>query len=157
VGTGFLSQNSFNGFESVVNSTGCTNLNEGPSLSCLRNLPLGTLLNASLAVADELSPFFAAPGTLSFSPVVDKDFIPTLPSELLQTGQFSPVGLIIGWNNDDGSVFTPTSVEREMDIAKTLLQMNPGITYSTLSKLMPLYPVSKFAGFPASNISAALT
>jgi carboxylesterase type B len=137
VGTGFLSHNSFNGFQSVVNSIGCSNPDEELAVSCLRNLPFETLLNISLTVADTISPFSASPGALSFSPVVDGDFIPSLPSELLQTGQFSPTGLIIGWNNDDANVFTPTSIQTEMDIANTLLQITPGLTSKLFQSCCP--------------------
>lgn len=77
--------------------------------------------------------------------VVDDDFIPSAPSTLVKTGQFSKnVSVIIGWNTDDGSLFTSPKITNDSDIAADLSESFPGFTNSNIARLLELYPVEDF-------------
>ncbi len=51
------------------------------------------------------------------TPVLDGDFIPDAPSKLIATGQFARnIPIIQGWNENDGSLFTPSSIMDEVGV-----------------------------------------
>jgi carboxylesterase type B len=79
--------------------------------------------------------------------------IPTAPSHLYKTAQISKVPVIIGWNNDDGSLFVSPTIVTEEEAAADLLKSFPGLTNSTVEKLFTLYPSWEFEAQPAVNAS----
>lgn len=89
-----------------------------------------------------------------FAPVVDGDFIPAAPSALFQSRRFSHVPMMIGWNNDDGSLFTPPTIETEENMVAFLHFFFAGISNSTMRTLLELYPQAGFDGNPAANLSS---
>ena len=87
--------------------------------------------------------------------MVDGDFIPDAPSTLVANGQFArDVSIIQGWNEDDGSIFTPTTIFDETAIASFLRSYTPGLSDPSLASIFKLYPLSDFAPFPAQRIDA---
>jgi carboxylesterase type B len=88
---------------------------------------------------------------------VDGDFIPDLPSTLFKTGRFAKVPMIIGWNEDDGSLFTPPTISTQDDLIKFLLKLVPGLSKPTVDRILHLYPTSDFQGFPDVNLTAQWT
>ncbi|ORY31062.1 Alpha/Beta hydrolase protein [Naematelia encephala] len=75
-------------YDAIVNATDCSS--SPNTLQCLRTLPYETIYNVS--------------ATYGFTPIIDGDFIPDWPSNLLETGQFdTDVANLIGANTDEGS------------------------------------------------------
>lgn len=91
--TANLTLDSFNG---VAWGTGCVRGDPQSleTLECLRSLPMETLLNITLTQADSNSSINNGDVYL---PIVDGDFLPAAPSELIRTGRFTPVPFIGGW------------------------------------------------------------
>jgi para-nitrobenzyl esterase len=58
------------------------------------------------AVALTLRTPDAHPGTIALSPVIDGDFLPERPLDAFKEGRATPVPLIIGTNDREGSLFT---------------------------------------------------
>jgi carboxylesterase type B len=142
--TGANSNISATAYAAVAALTNCTHSGPGSAetLACLRNLPLETLLNATFTYAIAKDPPF---GFSVYFPVVDQDFIPAAPSQLLQTGQFSKhISVVNGWTTDDGSLFTPTTVTDDSTVTAFLITNFPGFTTSTIARILALYPVSDF-------------
>ncbi|THV00531.1 alpha/beta-hydrolase [Dendrothele bispora CBS 962.96] len=97
----------FDAFNKIANMTGCNDSGDPQgleTLQCLRQLPMETLLNATIAENDATS---AETGGDIYLPKVDSDFLPSPPSELIRQGMFVPMPVIIGWTQDDSSLFTP--------------------------------------------------
>jgi len=61
---------------------------------------------------------------------------------------------MIGWNHDDGSLFTAPTVETESDAQASLQKSFPAMTASTLDRLLGLYPAWDFKPVPALNITS---
>jgi carboxylesterase type B len=76
---------------------------------------------------------------------VDGDFIPDAPSKLIATGQFArKIPIIQGWNENDGSLFTPSSITDEVGVLGFLKALGPGLTNASLHTALQLYPVTDF-------------
>ena len=70
----------------VARSVGCTGDPDSQrTVQCLRNVPVGRLMDVSVAFARQRTPPF---GELSFYPSYDGDYIPDRPSVLLRKGAF---------------------------------------------------------------------
>lgn len=136
----------------VVTASGCSYLESELSLECLRSLPLEDLLAVSLTVANEVVPQLN--GEAAYVPVVDGNFIPDAPSILLNSGRFSDVPLVIGWNNDDATLLLPTNTPSESDVVNGIHSLLRHLTNSTLDHILELYPLSDFIADPAKNVTA---
>ena len=69
----------------VARSLNCSGNDSNATLTCLKNIPLETLLQAAFALAKAL----ALPNGLgAFVPVIDGDFMPKHPSILVREGSF---------------------------------------------------------------------
>ena len=154
VGPGVATQYDAKDFMDTVTAAGCNYRDPDSfmSLECLRSLSLESLLDVELAVGASQSAFID--GLEAFGPVVDGDFIPDAPSRLVQSGRFVETPLIIGWNHDDGSLFTPTSIATQQDVSKLLVKYFPALTKQTLNHILSLYPVSDFSAIPSANVTA---
>ena len=63
----------------------------------------------------------------------------------MKTGQFyKNVSIIIGWNADEGTIFTPPTVANDSAVASFLSTAFPGLTNTTIGQILKLYPVSDF-------------
>ena len=77
--------------------------------------------------------------------MVDGDFIPDAPSKLVATGQFAPnIPIIQGWNENDGSLYTPAYITDEAGVLGFLKALGPGLTNASLHTALQLYPVTDF-------------
>jgi carboxylesterase type B len=121
------------------------------SLDCLRSLSLESLLDISLNVQSASDPFIIGE---FFTPVVDGDFIPLEPSLLVQSGRFSKLPMIIGWNDDDGSLFAPPTVQTDAEVIAFFVKIFPNLTSATTKRILDLYPLSDFPAIPSENASA---
>lgn len=132
----------------VAQLAGCSNTNSTTVLSCLRQLPMTQLLNAVLQyeniTANQTSQDI-------FFPVVDGDFIPSAPSNLLRTGQFHKnISVIAGWNYNDGSIFTSATLNSSVAVRAFVNASYPNLNATTLDTLISLYAADDFAASAAA-------
>jgi carboxylesterase type B len=136
-------------FNSVANLTGCDIFGnpQGPeTLSCLRNLPMETLLNITIQQHDSSSN--QNDGDI-YLPTVDEDFLPLASSKLVQQGQFVRMPVIIGWTNNDATLFTPSNLTTE----EFLSVFYPDLNQTSIERILDLYPTNDFV----ANIDAGLS
>ncbi|RWA11787.1 hypothetical protein EKO27_g3304 [Xylaria grammica] len=137
----------------VVDTVGCntSSLHSAETVNCLRDFDTETLLNASLVTYDDS--ISSNIGDI-WLPVVDGDFLPAAPSKLIKEGRFANVTTMIGWCQDDLTVFADTTITTD-EQAKAFLQAYvPTMTSANVDKLLSLYPVSEFKANNAANLSS---
>lgn len=136
----------------VVNHVGCnkSSLHSADTVKCLRKFDTNTILNASIAtylgdVANNVGDIWL--------PHVDGDFLPAAPSKLIKEGRFAKVKTMLGYCEDDLTLFTsPVSTDAE---AKAFIQSYvPYMTKSNIDRLFSLYPVSEFPANAAAGLSS---
>ncbi|OBT47507.1 hypothetical protein VE00_03167 [Pseudogymnoascus sp. WSF 3629] len=138
----------------LVNYVGCnkTDLHSAGTVACLRDFDTQTLLSASLDtyVADIAHNI----GDI-WLPVVDGDFLPEAPSQLIREHRFAKVTTMIGWCDDDVTFFTDTAITTPGDTSAFISSYVPGVTPANIEHLLALYPVSDFTADPAvTNLSS---
>ncbi|KAF9261253.1 alpha/beta-hydrolase [Marasmius fiardii PR-910] len=144
---GSTSNISVDTYNNVTELVGCDvdgNPQSDASLECLRALPMEQLLNVTLTENDQ------NPGD-KYLPAVDDDFLPLAASELTRKGLFPKIPIMVGWTQDDTTLYTnPVNTSSE---TRDYMQLTfPGLTNTTLTSLLSLYPSSDFT--PAPNYSA---
>ncbi|KAG7093102.1 hypothetical protein E1B28_009388 [Marasmius oreades] len=139
-------------YNAVVELASC-NIDHNPqsasSLECLRALPMEQLLNITITQHDSTADQNDGD---TYLPTVDGDFLPLASSELTQKGMFPKVPVMIGWTQDDATLFTNTNIDTSSDTRDFIHLFFPDLTNATLSALLTLYPSSDFA--PTTNFSA---
>lgn len=81
-----------------------------------------------------------------FFPVVDGDYIPAAPSQLMRSGRFHKnISIISGFCYDDGSLFVPPTLNSSDEVYGYLQVAYPNLNASTLSTLISMYPANDFA------------
>ncbi|KAL4786416.1 Alpha/Beta hydrolase protein [Aspergillus varians] len=126
----------------------CTAVTSVAELQWLRSLPMDTLNSVSVAYQNQVG---GEDGMDVFIPTSPSTFIPESPSKLLSTGRFARnVDIIGGWNEDDGSFSTPTSLTTEKDVAVFLKDEYPAFSTSDIARALALYSVSSFSSRGAS-------
>ncbi|PVH70977.1 alpha/beta-hydrolase [Cadophora sp. DSE1049] len=120
-------------YQLLLNQTGCGNI------SCLQTLDNEILFNVSLQHYDQ------------FLPSIDGEFMPTHPVELFDQGKQISVPLLMGVNNDEGTILVSPGSNTTADIRQALIGLN-GSSYvidsSAFDKLFELYPDNPVAGVP---------
>lgn len=103
-----------------------------------RNLPTEKLIAANLYQVGVKSLY----GTFTYSPVVDGTFVPALPGQLLQSGNFDRnLQIMVGHNADEGLDFTSPISLNESGFAAYLKQGLPEISPEVLNEVTEvLYP-----------------
>lgn len=139
--------------EGVARASGCnmTGLQSSATIECLRSLNMEELLMA------QVSTYHDGPAANIgdyWLPVVDGDFLPAAPSELISQGRFANVTTMIGWCEDDATFFVDYSLHSEAGVHDYFTKYLPGMTQTNLHKLLALYPTSDFQANPAANLSA---
>lgn len=127
--------------QAVVDATGCnsSSLHSPETISCLRGLDTETLNNACLATYQ--SDIGHNIGDI-WLPVVDGDFLPAPPSELIAEGRFANVTTMMGWCEDDLTYFTDTSITTADDTHEFISLYVPGLSPAHVDELLALYPSS---------------
>ncbi|KAF7190630.1 Secreted lipase [Pseudocercospora fuligena] len=89
-----------NAMKRTLNATICnqTDIQSVETVACLRNLSAHDLFEATNATWLDTPEANLGDEWL---PSVDGDFVPALPSELVNSGRFNNVSMIIGWTDDD--------------------------------------------------------
>lgn len=151
---GITGQFTLHAMERIVKPVGCndTDLQSAETIACLRTLSTQELLRAQTTTHHD------GPGANvgdEWLPMVDGDFLPAAPSQLIAEGRFAKVTLMAGWCEGDGNFFVgiPTTDEDVYDYFRAYL---PGFTTANVNKLLSLYPVSDFAANPSAGLSAEL-
>ncbi|KAJ7835984.1 extracellular triacylglycerol lipase precursor [Mycena leptocephala] len=121
----------------------------GSTFGCLRNANTTEIfagLSAALAEATELFPW---------DPVIDGPggLIPDLPSVLFKRGQFARLPFIAGTNQDEGTIFTSTTINStealtELTISLVSPSVSPATLNSSIQTLLQLYPDIPALGSP---------
>ena len=139
--------------QAVVDATGCnaTDVQSAATIECLRSLSKEKLLHGQLSTAG------SGPGKNvgdQWLPVIDGDFVPAAPSQLIAQKRFANVTTMIGWCEDDGTFFVPRTLHNNRGVYNWFRHYQPGMTPENVRQLLSLYPVSDFAANPAANLTA---
>lgn len=141
-------------WSNVVALTTCSTTsdpNSNATLQCMRNLPVDDLVDAMVEeyIYDDNNV-----GDI-WLPIVDGDFLPKAPSELLSAGEFANVeSAIIGWTEDDAAFFTDPDIATDEDTVAFVSSYLIDLDDDNLAELLELYPVSDFEASSAANLSA---
>lgn len=132
-------------YDSVVAHAGCTG--QPDTLNCLRSLPYEAYLNASNSVSSLLSYSNLA---LSYLPRPDGTFFPASPETVTTSGAFARVPLIIGDQEDEGTLFAVftnniSTTQQITDYFRQYFFSNPAADVATW---VSLYPDDPAAGSP---------
>lgn len=134
----------------VLNASACnsTSFNSQAGIDCLRTISAEKLVQLQYDTA----------GTMNIGdiwlPVVDGDFLPAAPSQLLSEGRFAAIPTIMGYTEDDTSPFVDIIIKTSNDTRKFFRDYAPAMPDANLNHLLSLYPVEEFAANPAANLSA---
>ncbi|KAJ8606465.1 hypothetical protein MRB53_040924 [Persea americana] len=138
----------------LVDASGCntTDLNSNDTISCLRQLDYDTISQASFDTYD--SDEVDTNQGDSWMPVVDDDFLPAPPSQLLAENRFANVTAMALWMENDMQLYTPTDISSEQDIFDFYRAFLPGFTDQSITDMIALYPSADFQENSAANLSS---
>ncbi|KAI1105192.1 carboxylesterase family protein [Jackrogersella minutella] len=139
-----------NAFQAVVDYVGCNTsaLHSAETVACLRGLNMSALEAAAEATYE--SDITHNIGDI-WLPVVDNDFLPAAPSQLIAERRFAKVTAMMGWCQDDVALFTDTSIATANDTRAFIQGYLPSLSSANLDALLALYPSVEFA---ATELSA---
>ncbi|KAJ4363463.1 hypothetical protein N0V83_009757 [Neocucurbitaria cava] len=130
-------------------SCDASSLDSPETIQCLRQLDTDTLLNASITT-------YASDITHNVGdiwlPVVDDDFLPAPPSQLIAEGRFGNATFMSGWTQDDLNYYTDPSIVSANDTYNFIGGYLPGMSESSLDELLGMYPVEEFP--PGKDLSS---
>lgn len=137
----------------LVDYVGCnvTDLQAPETISCLRGMDTQTLLNASITTY--ASDIGHNVGDI-WLPVVDGDFLPAPPSQLIDEGRFGKASYMTGWAQDDLNFYTNVSIATSDDTYNFVRSYLPAMPQESLEDLLALYPVAEFAPPFGTNLTA---
>lgn len=123
--------------------TSCANLTfeSKENAECLRNIPMGELLQGQLITHTDR---VARNQGDNWLPVVDRDFLPDAPSNLIRQNRFANVSAMMGWTVNDATLFTETDIKTPEDTYKFVRAYLPGSTEAHITELLALYPSTDF-------------
>ncbi|KAI0838878.1 carboxylesterase family protein [Hypoxylon sp. FL0890] len=142
-----------NAFQLVVDYVGCNKsaLHSAETIACLRSLDMDTLEAATEATY--VSDIAHNIGDI-WLPVVDGDFLPAPPSQLIAEGKFANVTTMMGWCEDDVAFFTDTNIRTPQDTRNFIQSYLPDLSSSNVDALLSLYPSTEFTAYKAGNLSS---
>lgn len=138
--------------KAVLGPAGCnsSSIDSAATIACLRNISTHQLLQAQIKTAS--SGPSANVGD-QWLPLVDGDFLPAAPTQLISEGRFAKVTLLSGWCENDGTPFVGNP-KTEKDVYDFFRAYLPGFTTANVKKLLSLYPVSDFSPDPSAGLNA---
>lgn len=133
-------------YDTVVENAGCTGSDD--TLNCLRGLDYEAFLNAANSVPGFLSYQSVA---LSYVPRPDGTVLPASPDVLAANGQYAAVPMIIGDQEDEGTIFAlfqsnVTTNDELVEYLSTYYFI--GATTEQLEGLLDTYPEDVTQGSP---------
>ncbi|KAK0553647.1 hypothetical protein OC845_001119 [Tilletia horrida] len=130
-------------YNKVLNLTSCTSNSSAQALACLRSVNASILAAANKVIVTDPGLIV---GFLLTTPILDGNFFPASPNELLRTGRFADVPILTGNMNDEGTIFAPTTiggsqnftlVESAIFGANTTQSATAASVLTTIPKLYP--------------------
>jgi len=133
----------------VLNASDCntTSVDSQATIDCLRKLSPEKLVQLQTDTAGD-----SANIGDEWLPVVDGDFLPAAPSQLLREGRFAAIPTMMGYTEDDTSPFVEIDITTDNDTTTFFRSYAPGMSEANLKHLLSLYPVEDFK--PSANLSA---
>ncbi|KAG5971885.1 hypothetical protein E4U55_001043 [Claviceps digitariae] len=133
-------------YDTVVREAGCSSSKD--TLECLRAADYKTFLNAANSVPSIISYQALA---LSYLPRPDGKVLRQSPEKLAQTGKYHAVPMIIGDQEDEGTLFAiltanVTTIDKTVDYLSTYFFH--GATKTQLRELVELYEPALLQGSP---------
>ena len=124
-------------YEQEQNYNQFLQLNNCTSLQDLRQVPTALIMQSNIAQISQ-----ASYGQFVYGPVVDGDFAPALPGQLLAQGRFDKsLRVMVGHNSDEGLIFTSPFVQTEAlfeDFLRTSLpDISSAVVYFLTQQLYP--------------------
>lgn len=134
----------------MANATLAFNQSE---FECLRTLPNELLFNATRTVLDDPENAY---GNFPFGPTVDFSSVPASPAKLLQEGKFARIPFISGNMLDEGTLFTPPTLNTTEQVVAYIDEVLPNDPNSTVSNTLLSYYNNPADGSPygTGNVSA---
>ncbi|PRP83487.1 carboxylesterase family protein [Planoprotostelium fungivorum] len=132
-------------YDFMINATDCFGKND--PFKCLQFSPFEKFIEAVRSTVN----FWGQRSDSLYSPVVDKDFIPSRPSTLIKSGLYSHVPLLIGENLDEGTLFVNRSVnafQTDQQISSILKIYGGSLTSVQRKRWLQLYPNDPAVGSP---------
>ncbi|KAF1843649.1 carboxylesterase family protein-like protein [Cucurbitaria berberidis CBS 394.84] len=114
------------------------NLTNSSSLAELRALPSEDIMRANFQQVT----YDAEWGSFIYGPVVDGNFVPQQPGQLLAQGRFDQdVRILVGHNANEGTYFTPPSIKSEETLVTQLRSAYPYAPQHSIDTITKdLYP-----------------
>ncbi|KAL5528651.1 hypothetical protein ACEPAF_7787 [Sanghuangporus sanghuang] len=125
-------------YDALVERVGCANSTD--SLACLRALNISTLQNNNIAIP---FPGRDNPPNFLYGAIVDGNFLPDVPFRLFEEGKFVRVPSVFGDDTNEGTIFTPSSLDSESDMDNFLLDNFPKLNQTSLDTIHFFYPESE--------------
>ena len=136
----------------VIKLVNCTSSTSAEERACLRKLPLSALLSTAADFELGIDSFG---GFDVFIPTSPSSFIPESPSNLLMSGSFARgIEIITGWNENDGSLFVPTTLILDSDVVDWISSRLSALSKAAIQAALGLYPTSSFPSDVAENVTA---
>ncbi|KAF8704549.1 type-B carboxylesterase lipase family, partial [Rhizoctonia solani] len=152
--------------DEFLNLTGCyRGANETATFSCLREISMETIKNASVSVFNKYDPAVTWP----FQLVVDYQFSKFKLGQILyvrlplkvarpaheswESGQVNNVSVFTGFNSDEGSIFVHKNLNTTEEFKGFFRNLAPKISGSQLDAVASLYPGPDIPGSPYANSS----
>jgi carboxylesterase type B len=134
-------------YDTVVSAAGCAG--KANSLDCLRALPFEQVSDAFATVPS----FFGRSSVdLSYLPRPDPidNFMPISPEAAVQSGKFAKVPVIIGDQQDEGTLFalTQSNISTTEDLVDYITPVFPLASQDIITGLVNAYPDDPMAGSP---------
>ncbi|CEF78536.1 unnamed protein product [Fusarium graminearum] len=129
-------------YDALVKKTGCDASSN--SLDCLRELPwetLNNIFNSTTALGVPTPPLTA---------VVDGDFMTAQAPELLRSGKFAHVPLLMGNNFDEGTAYGKKGINTTEQFQSWISSL--GLDKDAVATATELYPDDPAKGIPASFV-----
>ena len=148
---GIAGEFTHNAMARVLNASDCnsTSVDSEATIDCFRSLSPEKLLQLQTDTAGD-----SANIGDEWLPVVDGDFLPAAPSQLLSEGRFAAIRTMIGYTEDDTSPFTDIIIKTANDTRTFFRDYAPAMSDDNLEHWLELYPVEEFTAKPSASLSA---
>ncbi|KAI3390867.1 hypothetical protein diail_8465, partial [Diaporthe ilicicola] len=127
-------------FDTVAEAAGCASVEDSAKLECLREVDYDTFVNASNSVPGYLGYTSLA---FSYAPRQDGRVLSDSPDVLAETGKYAAVPIIIGNQENEGTVFSlfQSNITTEADLVSYLQDVFfQNATRDEVASLVTTYP-----------------